>query len=348
MSVSPLVRALLQEVLAADAGPDLHDNVDPVRYPGSEMGPPPGTVAERLSALLAHADGFELLYGRLEHEAEKALMVRLLAFRVLGHHKVRLPLTLARLRELIVRAESARTEQGTEPVGILGWQADDYDLRALGFPIRVRCYVAAVVQTFELEQYRCAGAPEIAPRSGDVIVDGGAHWGDTALYFAAAAGAGGRVVSFEFEPMNLAVFAHNMQLNPELARCIELVPAALWHQAGESVAVHSYGPGTQIRPDGEASAPTDTIDALLERGSVPRVDFVKLDVEGAELNALRGAEATLRRFRPRLAIAAYHRPEDLAAIPAYLDGLGLGYRFRLAHFTMHGEETVLFAIADRQ
>jgi hypothetical protein len=68
-----------------------------------------------------------------------------------------------------------------------------------------------------------------------------------------------------------------------------------------------------------------------------------MDIEGAELPALRGAEATLRAFRPKLAIALYHRLDDFIDIPAYLDGLGLGYAFFLGHFTIHSEETVLFA-----
>jgi hypothetical protein len=68
-----------------------------------------------------------------------------------------------------------------------------------------------------------------------------------------------------------------------------------------------------------------------------------MDIEGAELGALRGAERTLREFRPRLAISVYHREDDLVEIPRYLDGLGLGYEFFLDHFTIYGEETVLFA-----
>jgi FkbM family methyltransferase len=343
MSLSPFVRALLGEVVRADAGPDLEDNVDPMRFPNGIPEPLPGTPAERLSELLRFAEGFERLFEQLEDEAEKALMVRIMAFRVLGHRKVRLPLTLERVHSLIERAEAACTAKGTASVGILGWESDDYDLSSLGYPLRVRAYVAAIVQTFELEQYRCPGAPELGARAGDVIVDGGGHWGDTALYFAHAAGPEGRVVSYEFDPANLEIFRHNLQQNPAVAERIDVVPAALWHRQGEQVAVHSFGPATQIRPDGEASAQTDTIDALVARGAVPRVDFIKLDIEGAELAALRGAEATLRRDRPRLAIAAYHRPDDLSELPEYLDGLGLGYRFRLAHATMHAEETVLFA-----
>jgi hypothetical protein len=100
-----------------------------------------------------------------------------------------------------------------------------------------------------------------------------------------------------------------------------------------------------IAAGGAGSTSTDSIDALVQRGAIGRVDFIKLDIEGSELSALRGADSTLRRFRPRLAIAAYHRPDDLVTIPEYLDSLGVGYRFRLGHFTIHREETVLFAAA---
>ena len=74
-----------------------------------------------------------------------------------------------------------------------------------------------------------------------------------------------------------------------------------------------------------------------------KVNFIKMDIEGAELAALHGAEITLRQFRPKLAICVYHQLEDFWTIPQFLDGLDLGYRFYLRHFTAYGEETVLFA-----
>jgi len=70
-----------------------------------------------------------------------------------------------------------------------------------------------------------------------------------------------------------------------------------------------------------------------------------MDIEGAELDALRGAEQTLRAFKPRLAISLYHNKTDLTEIPEYLNALDLGYEFYLDHFTIHNEETVLFARA---
>ena len=53
----------------------------------------------------------------------------------------------------------------------------------------------------------------------------------------------------------------------------------------------------------------------------------------------------LHHFKPKLAITVYHSLEDFWEIPRWIDGLGLGYKFYLRHFTIHAEETVLFAIA---
>lgn len=90
---------------------------------------------------------------------------------------------------------------------------------------------------------------------------------------------------------------------------------------------------------------TLTIDDLLRNNGLERIDFIKMDIEGAELEALKGAETVIRRFRPKLAISIYHRLPDFWEIPQWIEGLGLGYRFHLRHFTIHAEETVLFAEA---
>ena len=346
MTMPPLVNALLREIVAADSGPELVDNVDTTRFPDGVEEPPAEDAPLRLATVLNAAAGLGFLFDRLDQAADRELLVQLLAFRVLGHRRVQLPMTADRLRGLAARAEAARTAERTAPIGIYDWHADDFDLTELGYPIRLRSRVGGVIQSFELEQYVCTGNPEVAARPGDVIIDGGGFWGETALYFAHIAGEEGRVVSFEFEPSNLAAVGHNLGLNPELARRIRVLPSALWSEAGIEVAFRSFGPGTAIVADGEASASTDTIDALVARGDVERVDFIKLDIEGAELEALHGAEATLRRFRPRLAIASYHKPDDLVSIPAYIAGLDIGYRFRLGHTTMHAEETVLFATVE--
>ena len=75
--------------------------------------------------------------------------------------------------------------------------------------------------------------------------------------------------------------------------------------------------------------------------------FIKREIEGAEMEALKGAGSVLSQFQPRLAITVYHDFKDFWTIPQYLDSLGLAYPFYLRHFTIHAEETVLlFARAE--
>ena len=58
-----------------------------------------------------------------------------------------------------------------------------------------------------------------------------------------------------------------------------------------------------------------TIDEVVTTLGLPRVDFIKMDIEGYEIPALKGACETLRRFAPKLAISAYHNPRDVVEIP---------------------------------
>jgi hypothetical protein len=76
------------------------------------------------------------------------------------------------------------------------------------------------------------------------------------------------------------------------------------------------------------------------------VDFIKMDVEGAEVEALRGAENTIRKFRPKLAISVYHSISDFVDVFELISSLNLGYRFYLGHYTIHWYETILFAMCD--
>jgi FkbM family methyltransferase len=190
------------------------------------------------------------------------------------------------------------------------------------------------------------------------VLDAGGCWGTTALYFASLVGPEGRVYSFEFDPESLEVFRANLALNPELGRRIELIEWALWDRAGETVAFTQAGRMTTVHavrgdagaaPAGDAASvvATTTIDQFVERTGLERVDYIKMDVEGAELNVLRGAAHTIERFAPKLAIAAYHKDDDLVRIPDAIAAFDAEYRFYLQTFSPVEEETVLFAASPR-
>jgi hypothetical protein len=69
-----------------------------------------------------------------------------------------------------------------------------------------------------------------------------------------------------------------------------------------------------------------TLDRLVEELSLSRIDFIKMDIEGAEQPALRGAFETLRRHRPVLAVGSYHKPDDIDGIPRIVLGAVPAYR----------------------
>jgi len=74
------------------------------------------------------------------------------------------------------------------------------------------------------------------------------------------------------------------------------------------------------------------------------VTYIKMDIEGAELNALKGAANTIKKNKPRLAICVYHKPEDILEIPVFLSELVPSYQFYLRHHSQYYIETVLYAV----
>jgi FkbM family methyltransferase len=269
-----------------------------------------------------------------------------LLLRILGGRHVRLSAyregndeASARLQKLLMRKNTHAVPNYIHPLHL--WKVPGRE-----GPIQLHTDGFTVRNTFLLEEYVYrSDRVEIEARSGDVVIDGGGCWGDTALYFADRVGSTGRVHSFEFLPENIRVFDENLRLNPHLKDRIQVVPFALWNVSGEKLGSTGSGAASSLSASAPSGSLTETrsIDDYV-RASCGKVDYIKLDIEGAELNALRGAESTLRTFRPKLAVCLYHQMSDFVSIPACLEGLGLGYSFYLGHVTRYHEETVLFAL----
>ena len=92
---------------------------------------------------------------------------------------------------------------------------------------------------------------------------------------------------------------------------------------------------------------TISIDDFVNNNGLEKVDFIKMDIEGAECSALEGAVETIMKFKPKLAIAIYHSMDDMVNIPNWINDLNLGYKLYLGHYTIHAEETVIFAKAEK-
>lgn len=304
--------------------------------------------SQTLATAIAEEPGLQWLYDHLHDEESKQLLVDVMAYRALGYRKVKLPLNTPEYWKKLDELEHKADTGNSIDLGFLGWKVDRYDLADEGYPIQIYARAPAVFTQMLLQQYRCITqehAIEVA--DGDTVIDAGGCYGETALYFAHKPGINGRVFSFEFMPDNISVFERNLELNPGLAKRIEIVPYPLWSSSGQELYVEGVGPAAHITPNPKATnakkVKTLRIDDLATGKQLERVDFIKMDIEGAELEALKGAEETIRRYRPKLAISVYHRLPDFWEITQWIDSLGLGYHFYLRHFTIHAEETVLFA-----
>ena len=300
-----------------------------------------------LAKVTAHSNEFERAYERLADEDSRTLMVQLTAYRVLGHRRYRLAVA-QRYRDALADAGRARLRvAGTHRDALIG-VLDEFDLTPFGAEVALQCHRTDIAHTWLMQQYRFErGGHQIGASPGETVIDCGGCWGDTALYFAHRVGPEGSVICYEFEPGNLAILHRNLALNPELAERIRVFERAVWSNDASTLRFSSNSVATTLSEEadedgGDKRVCTDSIDAMVEREGLARVDFIKMDIEGAEMEALAGAVRTISRHRPKLAISAYHRPDDIWRLSGYIDGLGLGYRFRLDHFTIHEEETVLF------
>ncbi len=199
-----------------------------------------------------------------------------------------------------------------------------------------------VFVNYILEQY--AYRHLVYAKEGDYVIDGGACYGDTALYFAHKVGQSGKIFSFEFNEDNLRVFHKNMSLNPDVKN-ITLFQNALYSDSQTKVFHAGSGGGSYLSleaQDNQEYTMSISIDDLVDSGKIDRVDFIKMDIEGSELAALKGAEKTLKTYNPKLAICLYHSDSDYYEIPLYLKSVLPHYEFYCDHFTLGFYETVLF------
>ena len=98
--------------------------------------------------------------------------------------------------------------------------------------------------------------------------------------------------------------------------------------------------GSSISEDGSEKIETISLDEVLQG---KRVTFIKMDIEGAEYNALIGCEKTIKKWKPRLAICVYHKSEDILEIPALLLKMNDDYKFALRQYDSWDTSAILYA-----
>ncbi|MEW6415507.1 MAG: FkbM family methyltransferase [Pseudomonadota bacterium] len=171
---------------------------------------------------------------------------------------------------------------------------------------------------------------------GEVFVDGGGYDGFTTLEFARRCPAYARI--HFFEPVEAAMQTARAKL--------EGLGNVVYHSVGlfDAKAALPFdanaGSASRISEDGEGVIHVDRLDDVVP----DRVSFVKLDLEGVEVQALRGMRRHIVEDAPKLAVAVYHHPSDLWRIPEFVLGLRSDYAVYLRHYTESWTESVAYFV----
>ena len=165
-------------------------------------------------------------------------------------------------------------------------------------------------------------------REGDIVIDCGAHVG-TFVHQSLANGAS-KVVAIDPDPTQVECLRRNFREEIASGRVV-VVPEGVWSKEGTMTlyvaSLHS-GASSFVEKHGEKeiTVRVTTIDELVGRLGLPRVDLIKLDIEGAEREALLGASETLGKYGPALLIDSYHRPDDVVVLRRLIADAGVGYQ----------------------
>jgi FkbM family methyltransferase len=171
-------------------------------------------------------------------------------------------------------------------------------------------------------------------KPGDVVMDCGANVG---VYTRKALNAGAKlVIAIEPAPENIDVLERNFATEIRQRRVI-VYPKGVWdkedtlifHEHSDDSAADSFVINLErdkkTAHASDKKLPVTTIDHLVAELGLDRVDFIKMDIEGAEVRAVRGARKTIARDHPRMALAAYHRPSDPVELPNAVHAAWSGY-----------------------
>jgi len=186
----------------------------------------------------------------------------------------------------------------------------------------------------------------VALTDSEVFVDCGAFTGDTVKDFIEKChGRYSRIVCLEPDAHNFKKLARRTKKYDK----ITLIRAGAWKENAVLAFDGGMGFASRIADAGSAGLTVALeVVAIDKTEACQGVTYLKMDIEGAEMDALRGAEETLRNFSPKLAISIYHSPEDMLGIPEYLHASFPRYKLYVRHHA-HEEaaETVLYAIPDQ-
>ena len=281
-------------------------------------------------------------YDNLADGYSREIFLWVIVHKILGCGKVRFPLAYSESFDKLDYLNKLKIDneelQGAFSI------FNKFNLNKIGYDVKLFTDKIGIIVAYLLEQYAYKNI--VKAQEGDYVIDGGSCYGDISLYFADKVKKNGKVFAFEFVKDNLESFNKNLQLNPQYKNNIVIVKKAISGESNQKLYVEGIGPASKIintAKDGADEVFSITLDDFVKENQIEKIDFIKLDIEGCELEALKGAAKILKQFKPKLAISIYHKDEDLWQIPQYIKSIVPEYDLYIKQLTVVGWETVLYA-----
>lgn len=173
----------------------------------------------------------------------------------------------------------------------------------------------------------------------EIVIDAGAYNGDTALLFRRIVGKNADIYSFEPDFSNYSDLKRRVQddsnIYPE--------NLGLWNSKGMLCFSDDRNGSSHVERDGTIKVEVTDLDSYCrEKEIVPT--FIKMDIEGAEIEAILGARKSIEKGKPKLAICLYHRPEDIFKIPLLVHRINSSYKMYIRHYSNYYTDTLLYAM----
>ncbi|MCM1047763.1 MAG: FkbM family methyltransferase [Clostridiales bacterium] len=211
-----------------------------------------------------------------------------------------------------------------------------------GIPEKRIVNVGKMIDDMSIRQY--FDLPNMPCTDEEVFVDAGGYDGKTSkLFIQWCRNRYKKIYVFEPEEKNIIQCERN--LIAEKAK-FEVIPYGLWDKKYRLNFVENSNGTSHIAEEILADEPestyipVDSLDHLIN----DNITFIKMDIEGAEYAAIKGAEKTIKRCRPKLAISIYHNDNDIWELPKLIMDIRPDYRLYLRHYSVAQAETVLYAI----
>lgn len=174
----------------------------------------------------------------------------------------------------------------------------------------------------------------------EVFVDCGAYDGDTIRNLLKNTEMKYQKI-YAFEPDTNNYKKLHKYLKENDIKNVTTVNKGTWSAATELNFSSDGNMASIVEDDGDFTIQVETIDSII---GDDKATYIKMDIEGAELEALKGAERVIKRSNPKLAICAYHKPEDLITLPQYIRSINKNYKFYLRQHQLISWEMVLYAL----